>query len=68
LQSQIDHHVCQTCGGELWVPGELVMLPFPGAMAIGIASGQPVVVLHCLNCAAVKLFDAASVGIDVYNP
>jgi hypothetical protein len=30
LKSKVDHHVCQTCGGEIWAVGDLVFLPLVG--------------------------------------
>ena len=58
LSSKVDHHVCQTCGGEVWAVGDLVFLPLAERGKV-----QPLVVVQCVNCAGVKLFDSVSLGI-----
>lgn len=64
VSSKIDHHVCQTCGGEEWAVGDMLALPCP----LRSGAAQPVIVLQCAKCACVKLFDAIAVGIDPLRP
>lgn len=50
-------------GGELAILLSVDLATGRPNLDLTTASGHPVVTVHCLNCAAVQLFDAKSAGL-----
>jgi hypothetical protein len=57
LKGKTDNHVCQTCGGQGWYIGDVVLLMHMRDESIA----QPVIQVMCETCANVQLFDALAI-------